>query len=159
MVPSFFVTLDALPLTPNGKVDRKALPAPEGAGTSEAEYVAPRTPAEEIMAGLWAEVLRVERVGVRDNFFELGGHSLLAMQLISRVRETFQVEKLQVRIIFETPTVEGLIAAAAEAWGGAHIVEEYARTLQELDALTEAEVEKMLAEQQAEGLASSPLQN
>ena len=103
MVPSQFVMMEALPLTPNGKVDRQALPAPnrtERAGG----YVAPRTPVEELLAGIWAEVLRVERVGLSDNLFELGGHSLLATQIISRVREAFGVE-LPMRSIFESPTV------------------------------------------------------
>ncbi|NOK39811.1 AMP-binding protein, partial [Corallococcus exercitus] len=82
MVPSAFVVLEALPLTPSGKVDRKALPAPE-APVSTAEYVAPRNPTEEKLAALWAQVLRVPRVGATDHFFELGGHSLLATQLVS----------------------------------------------------------------------------
>jgi acyl carrier protein len=91
MVPSQFVMMEALPLTPNGKADRQALPAPNRTETANG-YVAPRTPVEELLAGIWAEVLRVERVGRNDNLFELGGHSLLATQIISRVREAFGVE-------------------------------------------------------------------
>jgi len=91
MVPSAFVRLDALPLTPNGKVDRKALPEPEERAES-ADFVAPRTPAEEVIAQIWVEVLKLERIGINDNFFELGGHSLLAMRMMARVRESFQVD-------------------------------------------------------------------
>jgi amino acid adenylation domain-containing protein len=108
MIPSVFVTLTELPRLPNGKVNRKALPAPDRAGL-EAAYLAPRTPTEEILAGLWARVLNLERVGIHDNFFELGGHSLKATQLVSRVREAFNVE-LPIRALFESPTVAGLAA-------------------------------------------------
>jgi len=105
MVPSDFVTLTELPLTPNGKVDRKALPAPEHSGREDVSgYVPARTPVEEVLSGIWEQVLRVERVGVHENFFELGGHSLLATQVISRIREAFRVE-LPLRVIFESPTV------------------------------------------------------
>ena len=108
MVPSVFMLLDALPLTPNGKVDRQALPAP-GTARPELEetFVSPRTPTEEILAGIWAELLGFEQVGIHDNFLELGGHSLLATQIISRVREVLQVE-LALHYIFETPTVADL---------------------------------------------------
>ncbi|HEX8244011.1 MAG TPA: AMP-binding protein, partial [Longimicrobium sp.] len=103
MVPSAFVILDQIPLTPNGKVDRRALPAPETAA-DEASYVAARTPVEEVLAGIWAEVLRLERVGVKESFFELGGHSLLVTRVVSRVRELFGVE-VPLRALFEGPTV------------------------------------------------------
>ncbi|MFL5540922.1 MAG: condensation domain-containing protein, partial [Longimicrobiaceae bacterium] len=118
MVPSAFVALEALPLNTSGKVDRRALPAPEWTG-DEAGYVAPRTPAEELLAGIWAGVLGVERIGVHDDFFRLGGHSLLATQVISRVREAFGVE-LPLRTLFETPRLGDFAARVeAEVGGGA----------------------------------------
>ncbi|MBI2230714.1 MAG: amino acid adenylation domain-containing protein, partial [Deltaproteobacteria bacterium] len=108
MIPSAFVFLDALPLTPNGKIDRKSLPAPDrNRDGLEQGYAAPRSPTEEILAGIWAEVLKIEPVGIHDNFFDLGGHSLLATQVISRLRVTLQVD-LPLRFLFENPTVSGL---------------------------------------------------
>jgi amino acid adenylation domain-containing protein len=107
MVPASFVFLEKLPLTPNGKVDRKALPVPGRDSACKKSFVPPRTPVEELLAGIWAEVLKIDRVSIDDDFFELGGHSLLATQVISRVRRALQVE-LALRNIFETPTVAGL---------------------------------------------------
>ncbi|OJT19745.1 hypothetical protein BO221_36000 [Archangium sp. Cb G35] len=106
MVPPVIMVLEALPLSPNGKVDRKALPAPSFE-RAERRYVAPSTPTQQLLATIWAEVLRVEKVGTEDDFFALGGHSLLATQVVSRVRSALGVE-LPLRAIFEAPTVAGL---------------------------------------------------
>ncbi|MDJ0840480.1 MAG: amino acid adenylation domain-containing protein [Acidobacteriota bacterium] len=105
MVPGRFVCLEALPLTPSGKLDRKRLPKPDQVNPG-ADYVAPRTPMEAQIAAIWADVLELERVGVRDNFFDIGGHSLLATRVISRVEEARQVT-LPLRFALEEPTVEG----------------------------------------------------
>nr|QEO74169.1 condensation domain-containing protein [uncultured bacterium] len=113
MVPAAFVSLDELPLTPNGKVDRAALPAPDGRPELDAAYAPPRTPAEEILAEIWCEVLAVDRAGIHDDFFELGGHSLVATQVVSRVRAAFGVE-LPLRALFESPTVAQLAVLVGE---------------------------------------------
>jgi amino acid adenylation domain-containing protein len=114
MVPAAVVVLDEMPLTAGGKLDRRALPELE-AGEDAGAWVAPRTPMEEILAGIWGTVLDVERVGANGNFFELGGHSLLATVAISRVSEAFGVE-LPLRALFEAPTVAQMAERVADAW-------------------------------------------
>ncbi len=112
MVPSAVLVLEAWPLTSNGKLDRHALPDPDRRDAGS-EYAAPQTTTEELLAEIWHDVLRVERIGIQDNFFELGGHSLLATQVISRVHDTLEVE-LTMRQFFAAPTIAGL-AAVIEA--------------------------------------------
>ncbi|HEX5718866.1 MAG TPA: condensation domain-containing protein, partial [Thermoanaerobaculia bacterium] len=115
MVPAAFVRVDAFPLGPTGKVDRRALARIEPASNLRPEETsaAPRDQVEELLAGFWAEVLRVERVGREDDFFVSGGHSLLATQVVSRVREAFSIE-LPLQLLFELPTVAGLATAIRE---------------------------------------------
>jgi amino acid adenylation domain-containing protein len=117
MVPASFVFLDSLPLTSNGKVNRQALPAPSPAQhAAEAARLQPRTPTQELLAGIWADVLKVGQVGVEDNFFNLGGHSLLATQVVSRIKEVFGVE-IALRELFTRPTVAALAEAVTAAIG------------------------------------------
>jgi amino acid adenylation domain-containing protein len=109
MAPSFYMIMESLPLTPNGKIDRRMLPRPERetAGLDES-YVAPRNERERKMADIWANVLKLERVGIHDNFFDIGGHSMLATELISRINQDLGVS-LQLRALFLEPTVAGLM--------------------------------------------------
>ena len=123
MCPAIFIRLDQMPLSPNGKLDRKALPRPEAGAESESEYAAPRTPTEALIAGIWADLLHVERVGIHDNFFAMGGHSLLATQLMSRINSAFHLS-LAVRVLFDSPTVgemTGAILTALATGGGLEI--------------------------------------
>ncbi|HEY2491713.1 MAG TPA: non-ribosomal peptide synthase/polyketide synthase [Paenibacillus sp.] len=106
MIPAHIVELDVMPLTPNGKIDKNALPAPN-LQSSAGRYISPRTPMEELVASVWSQVLGIERIGAHDSFFELGGHSLLATQVVSRLREAFDIE-LSLRELFEYVTVESL---------------------------------------------------
>ncbi|MFH8381043.1 amino acid adenylation domain-containing protein [Kitasatospora sp. NPDC018058] len=108
-VPTAYVVLDALPMTPSGTVDRRALPAPAAPDTADLPYTAPRTGTEELLAGIWAEVLDVARVGVEDGFFDLGGDSILSIRVISRIRAALGLA-VSPRQLFDTPTVAGLAA-------------------------------------------------
>ncbi|HET9712382.1 MAG TPA: amino acid adenylation domain-containing protein, partial [Pyrinomonadaceae bacterium] len=115
MVPSLFIPVLSIPLTTNGKVDLAALPpATQGMQISGRDYVAPRTPVEEMLAGIWSEILKVERIGINDNFFDLGGHSLLAAQVLSRLREVFKIDFPLIGL-FEAPTVGELAGRIEKA--------------------------------------------
>jgi acyl-coenzyme A synthetase/AMP-(fatty) acid ligase len=109
MIPQHVIALAEMPLTPNGKVDRKALPAPDLESLAAEQYVAPSTPTQVKLTAIWADVLRLRRVGIRDGFFELGGHSMLAVRMLNRVRETLGVV-LPLRVAFQAQTVEALSA-------------------------------------------------
>ncbi|MBE9019476.1 amino acid adenylation domain-containing protein, partial [Chroococcidiopsidales cyanobacterium LEGE 13417] len=145
MMPSAFVLLKQLPLTPNGKVDRQALPAPDTSRPDLADtFVAPRTPVEKSLVEIWAEVLRLERIGINDNFFDLGGHSLLVTQVVSRVRDAFEIE-LPLRDFFAAPTVADLAVKIAQKLAQETDGELLAQTLAELEQLSEAEIQTLLA--------------
>jgi len=146
MLPAAYLFLEQLTLTPNGKVDREALPAPEGSRpTLEAEFVAPRTPVEETLAGIWAHVLGLEQIGVQDNFFELGGHSLLATQILAKIRAAFQVE-LPLAVLFNALTVADLAREVAQAQIQATGAQDLDEVLQQLDGLSDDEVAALLGE-------------
>ncbi|HEY0783516.1 MAG TPA: phosphopantetheine-binding protein, partial [Thermoanaerobaculia bacterium] len=119
LVPAIFAPLAALPLSPNGKVDRRALTAlaerlPEALGAARPAPVPPRNAVEELLAGIWSELLGVEPIGVYDNFFDLGGHSLQAIRVTSRLRDALGID-LAVAALFAAPTLEGLAAAVTDA--------------------------------------------
>ncbi len=138
-VPSWFVTMDALPLNNSGKVDRRALPEPQIELPSAAEHVEPRTDTERLLAGLWAEVFGVERVGVTDNFFEFGGDSILAIKVVSRARS--QGIRLTAKDLFLTPTVEELAEVATRTDDAAGD----APAQRPLVSLSDAETERLAA--------------
>ncbi|REK71298.1 non-ribosomal peptide synthetase [Paenibacillus paeoniae] len=131
MVPASFVVLDDLPLTANGKVDRGALPAPTLLSEEDGSYAAPRTLIEEKLAGVWAELFQVRRMGIHSDFFVNGGHSLLAIQLIASIRQLFQVD-LTLQVLFQAPTIAELAAVIAEKSGQRQSYEDAVQALPEL---------------------------
>jgi amino acid adenylation domain-containing protein len=146
MVPAGFVYLAELPLNANGKVDRAALPAPEWEQMrGEQEYVGPRTAVEEVLCGIWEEVLGVDRVGVYDNFFKIGGNSLLAMQVVSRVGSAFQTV-MSLPSLFETGSVSGLSTVMLESAAEPSKLERMAELLLEIRQLSDDEVETLLGD-------------
>ncbi|MFF4159223.1 amino acid adenylation domain-containing protein [Streptomyces sp. NPDC001678] len=146
MIPSAFVLLPALPLTPNGKTDRKALPAPDTARVDlRSAYVAPRGAVEEVVAGIWAEVLGLDRVGVLDDFFDLGGHSLLSTRVVARLRDAFGTE-IPLHRVFSRPTVAGLAEALVDDGAQGEAIEKTAELLVRLSALSDEQVEAALGD-------------
>ncbi|AEW99306.1 non-ribosomal peptide synthetase [Streptantibioticus cattleyicolor] len=145
MVPSAFVVMDRLPLLPSGKLNRAALPAPTGGRPELAgRYEPPAGALEEVLAGIWAEVLGLERVGVLDDFFDLGGHSLLATQVVSRIRDTFRLD-LSIAAFLSVSTVRELAVVARQSAAGAGTdADAVAELVRQVDALSEEEVARRL---------------
>ncbi|HEX6289378.1 MAG TPA: amino acid adenylation domain-containing protein, partial [Herpetosiphonaceae bacterium] len=156
MIPAVFVPLDTLPLTPNGKLDRAALPDAGGARPAlEQSYVAPRTPTEQVLAMIWAEVLEIERVGVHDNFFDLGGHSLRAILLLSRVRDVFQIS-LPLQAMFQSTTVAALAALLVEHESEPGRTDKIARLLQRIKGVSREELKTTLEQRRQQSRAANP---
>ena len=147
MIPSSFVFLTELPLTRNGKIDRKALPLPDqNRPELENVFVPATTPVEAALSAIWADVLKLERVGIYDNFFDLGGHSLLAAQVISRVYAKFNIE-LPLRTLFEHPTAAGLAAQVTHAQAQDTTSQDMANVLANLESLSDEEAARLVARQ------------
>lgn len=149
MLPVGFVTLDSLPLTPAGKLDHKALELygpvkPHASG----EYCAPQTALSKVLAGIFSEVLGISRVGAFDNFFELGGHSLLGTQVVSRIREAFQIE-LPLRQIFEEPTISGLAQVLLRDSAEQKRIQRMAELLMQFSSLSDEQAESLLRQSAA----------
>ena len=144
MVPAHLILLDELPLTGNGKLDRKALPAPD-ASPSQVRYVAPQTELQRQLAAIWAEVLKVEQVGLDDNFFELGGHSLLAVQMLARVREQLQHE-VSLKDLFERPSLAAFSETVEQKTGESGLAQdELTKSLEALKRLSAEEIDNLIA--------------
>jgi amino acid adenylation domain-containing protein len=151
MIPSLFIFVYSLPLTPNGKIDRRALPDP---GNSRPEldsaYAPPRSPVEEQLNRIWAEVLSLDCVGIHDNFFDLGGHSLAAMRVVSQVIKKFELE-IPLKCLFESPTVAQMAAVIGAHQGKKLAEKEKERILTELESLTDEEAQRLLANESETG--------
>jgi amino acid adenylation domain-containing protein len=145
MVPAALVPLPALPRNANGKVDRAALPAPDWRAVGGATHTAPRTPVEEVLAEIWAEVLGLDQVGVHDDFFALGGHSLLGTQVVSRVGAAFELE-VPIRVLFEAPTVAAMAEALTALEPEPGQVETVARLRREVAGMSTEDLRNLLEE-------------
>ncbi|HLX09057.1 MAG TPA: amino acid adenylation domain-containing protein [Thermoanaerobaculia bacterium] len=149
MIPTAWVGLASVPLTPNGKVDRKALPRAGAVhARRSAEFVMPRGPLEQLLAGIWVEVLQAERIGVHDNFFDLGGHSLLATLVVSRIGEALAIE-VPLRRLFEAPTIALLAERLRRDSDADGDLDAAAHLVLELLALSDDEVDSLLVGQAA----------
>ena len=149
MMPSGFMFLESLPLTPNGKLDRKSLPAPDHSRPElDDAFATPRNPVEELLADIWAEVLKLDKVGIHDNFFHLGGHSLLATQVVSRVNTVFQID-FPLRRLFECPTIAEMAAVITGDQGKILDESQLATILDELASLSDAEAQRLVSESSA----------
>lgn len=145
MVPTAFVVMDSLPLTLNGKINRRALPEPDYTRPDLGKaFTPPSTPLEKVLADIFAEVLELDQVGIHDNFFELGGHSLLATQVISRIREIFEID-LPLRSLFEEPTIAHTATVMLQNLSERKKIERSAKLMLLLSDLSDEEVESMLA--------------
>jgi amino acid adenylation domain-containing protein len=142
MVPKAYVVLGEFPLTSNGKVNKRCLPVPDDGSVSKNEYVSPRNDTEEVLCQIWKEVLNLEQVGVTDNFFDLGGHSLLATQVVSRVREHFNVE-LALSALFDEPTIENIALHLLQAELASADDLEMADLLAEIEGLSEEDLKNL----------------
>ena len=148
-IPNFFVHLKEFPLTANGKIDRRKLPAVEEVRQdSRPTFVAPRTPTEKFIAGIWAKMLGVAQVGIHDNFFELGGHSLLAYQVISRLGEAYHVQ-IPMRTIFDTPTIAGLALSVTKMQMAEEDIHDLTQMIEEIKLMSGDELDTMLATKSA----------
>jgi acyl carrier protein len=147
MLPSAWVVLDNLPKLSNGKVDRKALETIDKTNIrSDTEYVAPRNAIEEMVVRIWMDILKLDQVSIYDRFFDLGGHSLLVVQLISRLREEFQVEVPMIKFFNSMHTVVDLAQLIEEQQIGESADDDLLQTLNELSSLSDSEVEVLLKE-------------
>jgi len=149
MIPSSFVMMEALPLTPNSKVDRRALPEPSTIRPSlDAPFVPPRTPVEQLLSGIWTEVLGLDRVGIHDNFLDLGGNSLLAARVISRILAALHVD-LPMRSLFDAPTIAEMAAVIACNQGDKVDRSDLFHVLTEMESLSDEEAQRFLAEEES----------
>ena len=151
MIPSAFVGLDTLPLTLNGKINRPLLPKPDGSRpVLDTPFVAPKNAIEERLANIWAELLKIEKIGIHDNFFDLGGHSLAAFRVISRVIQTFQLE-LPVKALFDAPTLAEMAAIIEQNQAKWANETELTQLLREVEAMSEEEAQQLVAKESVKG--------